>query len=417
MSDQIAALPTDAVWAIEPHAGDVILSGLKSARGMSLGGLAKSPMEVVDGIAIVSISGPMTREHSVVSLLFGGTSTMAVRDAVEAAAVDEAINAIVLRINTPGGSVSGLAELGDAILVARQSKPVIAQVAGMAASAGYYVAAHADAIYAHRMDQVGSVGTRIMLYDYSAAFAKEGVEAIPIDTGEFKSAGAMGLKITDEHKAYFQSIVDKAQAEFSAVLTSIRGLTADQLAAASDGRVHFAADAQAMGLIDGVKTERETLAALRAQFEQRSERTERMAATYQEIVAGCAGIEPSSAEDSQFICDQLAKGVEVDAAAQNWMKTLGDRAKSAREAEATAKAEAEAAKAEQAKQKAAPGVDPLEESGKATDGGESAKEQFDAAVAEKVKAGLPKSKAVSTVVRTCPDLHTAMLAEVNSGRR
>lgn len=83
------------------------------------------------------------------------------RFAVDAAALDPEIASVLLVIDTPGGSVDGIAEVaGTAIYAARQIKPVRAQVDGMMASAGFYVGSQAETIAAHRMDLIGSVVTR-----------------------------------------------------------------------------------------------------------------------------------------------------------------------------------------------------------------------------------------------------------------
>ncbi len=415
-----APLPFDAVWAIEPAAWDRIREGLLAARGGFPLGAPAPVMERAEGIAVINVSGPMTRESSLISLLFGGTSTMAVRDAVEAAVADEGVQAILLRINSPGGSVSGLAELGDAVYAARDVKPVVAQVHGTATSAALYVASQASQIFAHRMDLLGSIGTRMMLYDYSALFAKEGVEAVPIDTGPFKSAGALGTKLTDEQRAYFQSIVDEAQRDFAAVLGRGRRFTAQQVETLADGRVFYAPEALSRGVIDGIQTEKQTLAALRAALPKKGQEKRRMSATYTELVAACGGINPSEAEDAQFLCDQLAQGAEADVASKNWTQTLVLRADAAREERAAA--EKRAVEAEAAKARTLPGTDPLVEGGtrksSATAYGDAISE-MDAAVRERRAShpNEPRRKAVLAVARDNPQLHRAYIEATNPGRR
>jgi signal peptide peptidase SppA len=416
-----APLPIDAVWAIEPAAWDRIREGLVAARGGFPLGAAAPVLERADGIAVINVNGPMTRESSLISLLFGGTSTMAARDAVEAAMADESVQAILLRINSPGGSVSGLSELGDAVYAARDVKPVVAQVNGLAASAALYVASQASQIFAHRMDLLGSIGTRMMLYDSSALFAKEGVEAVPIDTGPFKSAGAQGTKLTDEHRAYFQSIVDEAQRDFAAVLGRGRRITAQQVESLADGRVFYAPEALSRGVIDGIQSEKHTLAALRAALPKTGKEKKRMsAATYQELVAACGGINPSQAEDAQFLCDQLAQGVEADAASKHWTQTLVLRADAAREERAAA--ERRASEAEAAKARTLPGTDPLLEGGTRKSGGAGygdAVSEMDAAVRERRTShpSEPRRKAVLAVARENPHLHRAYIEATNPGRR
>lgn len=106
---------------------------------------------------------------------------------------------------------------------------------------------------------VGSIGTRIMLYDFSAMFEKQGIKAIPVDTGKFKSAGAMGTEITDEQKADFQRIVDAFQSDFRQVVSNGRQMNTAQLDAVADGRVWQVSEGIDLGLVDGVSTLSETI--------------------------------------------------------------------------------------------------------------------------------------------------------------
>jgi len=279
---------TDNVWSIEPGAMRKLAAAM--ARYGPAAGAAVTveagpagdgqrdglPLQVDrSGVAMVHLAGPMVKNPGVFGMIFGLAGTLAVRRAIEAAAADEAVGSILLRIDSPGGSVDGLAELGDAVYAAAQQKPVVAQVDGMAASAAYYVASQATAIYAHRMDLIGSIGTRLMLYDWHRLFEKEGVEAVPIDTGEFKSAGALGTEITQSQRADFQRIVDAYFEDFRAAIIRGRGLSVDAVNAVADGRIWTATEAMAggLGLIDGIQPLERTLADLQSRnIDQRRSR-------------------------------------------------------------------------------------------------------------------------------------------------
>lgn len=221
------------------------------------------PITVVDRIAIIPMMGPMIRRAGPIAMMFGIVGTDQIRVAVESAGQDPEIDHILLRIDSPGGSVSGLAELADAIHSI--DKPVTAQVEGMAASAAYYTASQADRILVGRNDLVGSIGTRILLYDWSQYFEEAGIKAIPIDTGPFKSAGALGTEITEEQQADFQRIVDFYFDDFLAVVQRGRGMSEEQVRSVADGRVFTPAECLESGLIDGVATFEQTLTELRGQ--------------------------------------------------------------------------------------------------------------------------------------------------------
>lgn len=248
-----------AMTGEELHAFDAIdtFSGpVDDARRVGL------PVARAGDVAIVAVSGPMMKGPAWLSF-YGFAITPLIRAALKTAIADEEISQIVLAIDSPGGTVDGTAELADDVREAAKVKPVTAQSTGMIASAAYWLASQADNINAGRMDLIGSIGVRLMTYDFSEMFAEVGIRPVVIDTGKFKSAGAMGTEITEEQEAYFQHIVDGQFAEFQSAVMSGRGMDEKQFKAVSDGRVFMAAESLGLGLIDGVKTVEETLATFR----------------------------------------------------------------------------------------------------------------------------------------------------------
>jgi signal peptide peptidase SppA len=238
--------------------GKIEAAGVESSR-------ASKEYRSFSGVAVVDINGPMLRGIGAdVARWFGMTDTAVARNAVAAAASDGDADAIVLRVNSPGGSVDGLAELAETINAAKQKKPVVAFVDGMAASAAYYAASAANGIYANRMDLIGSIGTRMTVYDYSEAFARNGVKVHALATGEHKAAGEYGTEVTDSQLAEFQRIVDGYFDDFAAQVKRGRSMTDEKFNAVADGRVFFAPDAQRRGLVDGISTFSEVIAGLNA---------------------------------------------------------------------------------------------------------------------------------------------------------
>lgn len=258
---------TYGLWAMS-EAGFACLNSLKLTHSdaVSCGdyfvyGGSKNylPSSISNGIATIDIVGPMTKQHHYPGRV---TSTRAVRSALRLATENSDVSTIVLRLDTPGGSVDGLPLLADEVNRAKGTKQVIAQVDGMLASAGYYVGSQADTIHANSLDLIGSIGTRMMVYDYSGMFEQEGVKAIPIDTGEFKSAGAFGTELSEAQKTYFQSLVDQSFQDFKSRILAGRPAMAGTLEEVADGRVFKAEDAVNLGLIDRVMTLEDTLASI-----------------------------------------------------------------------------------------------------------------------------------------------------------
>lgn len=262
-------MPLHPIWCIEE-------SALNQIVGTSIGITPESmpmpesfdvdrfmPMKKVGSVAIIDIRGPLTKNISFMSFFFGGTSIELVRRAINAAAGDKDIETIFLHVDSPGGSVDGIAGLVDAIASAVKSKPVIAQVDGMAASAALHAIAGATKIFAHRMDLIGSIGTRMFFVDSSGMFEQQGLKAIPVDTGEFKSAGADGTVITENQIAHFQHLVDTFESDFEAALRKGRGMTAAKVSAVANGKMFLATEALELGLIDGIQPTDKSIEGLR----------------------------------------------------------------------------------------------------------------------------------------------------------
>ncbi|MDD5657873.1 MAG: S49 family peptidase [Elusimicrobia bacterium] len=426
-----------ALWSIDPRAWARIEQTLAHSPLEALrppdGWRPASPLSIVEGVAVVDIAGPLVKGLSAFHYAFDSSATELVTDAVRAAAGSAQAKAILLRVDSPGGSVDGLAELVDAVWEARRQKTVWAQVAGLAASAAYWVASQAQRIFAGRLDEVGSIGVRMLTYDFSRFFANMGVEAVAIDTGPYKSAGAFGTAITAAQRADWQKTVDAIGAEFLAGIR--RGRSVPALEEAADGRIFLAAEALSKGLIDGIQTFETTLAALQRQPAAGPTRTrstiamsetqttllaaepqapaqpqpqpaaaappQPRGASYEDLKQGCAGAPP------EFLCQQLERRATLDQARAAWMQQQQEAIAAGQKRIAELEARANM-----------PGAAPVGSRPGGTEGeGGTAKERLDAAVAELVAAGRPRHLAAQMVLRRDPALREALVAEGNAGRK
>ena len=117
---------------------------------------------------------------------------------------------------------------------------------------------------------VGSIGVRALLMDFTKMFENEGVKAIPVDTGEFKSLGVAGLPITEKQIAHVQLLVDQNFKQFiDAVVRGRPTMNEEQVRAVADGRMFMANDALKAGMIDGIQTLGDTLASLQVKKDNR----------------------------------------------------------------------------------------------------------------------------------------------------
>jgi len=215
-----------------------------------------------DGIAIVRIIGQTQKGES----KYGGTSTIRLRRALRDAAADDAVKAVLLAVDSPGGTVAGTAELADAVTALDKAKPVFAYIEDLGASAAYYVAAQARRISANAAAQVGSIGTLVILEDYSAQAEQLGIKVHVVSSGPFKGAFAVGAEIPPDHIAYAQDIVDVYAEQFNQAVKRGRNLSIGAVRELADGRTHIGAQAKELRLIDAVEPFDETLKQLRKEI-------------------------------------------------------------------------------------------------------------------------------------------------------
>lgn len=195
----------------------------------------------------------------------GGTSTVDVRRAVRSAANDPNVSGVLLAIDSPGGTVAGTDDLAREVRAARRKKPTWAFVEDLGASAAYWVASQADAVYANSPTAlVGSIGTVMTVYDESKAAESVGVRPLVFSTGPLKGTGEPGTPVTEEQAAYLQGIVNQTQTVFDSAVRTGRNLSAAELNAVRSGGVFLASEAQRLRLIDGIKSFDSVLDALAA---------------------------------------------------------------------------------------------------------------------------------------------------------
>jgi signal peptide peptidase SppA len=209
---------------------------------------------VRDGVAVLQINGVIQQRMGRFSSFSGGTSAEQIgRDFAEAIA-DDSIGAIVLDCDSPGGSVHGPAVAGDLIYRARGIKPVVAVANELAASAAYKIASAADEIVLTETAAVGSIGTRAMLLDQTAADAKRGLQWTSIKDGEFKDAGDPRVPLTDRARAVLQGEIDTYAGLFRAAVARNRAMDLGRVAELADGRVWIGRQAIEAGLADRIGT-------------------------------------------------------------------------------------------------------------------------------------------------------------------
>ncbi|MCC7408035.1 MAG: signal peptide peptidase SppA [Phycisphaeraceae bacterium] len=204
-------------------------------------------------VAIIDITGLIYNAHKPQLLGRGENPVALLHEQLEAARKDDRVRAVLLRINSPGGSVAGSDAMYRMILrfKAETRKPVVALLTDTAASGGFYVACAADETMAYPTCVTGSIGVLIQLVSVKPALNWLGVVADAVTSGPNKDAGSPLSTLSDEQRKIFQQIVDEFHANFVAVVRAARpNLTPEELAPLTDGRILTGADAADRGLID-----------------------------------------------------------------------------------------------------------------------------------------------------------------------
>ena len=234
-----------------------IIDGVKAAfvSGMDEQSRERKPYEVAGGVAIVRLSGLMVSSAS----WFDEADMSATGTALKAAATDPDVRSILLAVDSPGGEVTGTIGLADITAAVNSIKPVTAHIAGVGASAAYWVSSQASSIVASRMARVGSIGVAVVMYDTSAMAEAAGVRPVVVATSPLKVTGADGVPITDEMTAEIKRTVEGYEAEFKAAIKTGRGIDPKTVAT---GQTWFPKEAKALGLIDKIGSFDETLAAM-----------------------------------------------------------------------------------------------------------------------------------------------------------
>lgn len=253
-------------WLMEPTRLESWLAQLAAAAGLSHAAAgvdarplapapvaeAPLPFDLKDGVAHVRVAGTMIR-GSIPWWMRGAVSTSRLLEQVQVAADDKRVRSILLRIESPGGSASGIGELADAVFAARQQKPVHAHIDTIGASAAYWVASQASRVTAEPTAEIGSIGAYRPITDSSQAASRYGFKVHLLKSGPFKGAGFPGTPVTEPQLEQAQGVINDLAALFVDGVARGRGLSRDVAAESADGATWLAGDALRRGLIDGIE--------------------------------------------------------------------------------------------------------------------------------------------------------------------
>jgi protease-4 len=207
-------------------------------------------------IAMIEVEGMLINARAGGFLQPGENKLSLFTQQLERAEKDEAVKAVVLRINSPGGTVTCTDTMYQDLVKFRQKthKPVIASTQEICASGGYYVACGSDQIVAHPTSVVGSIGVIFETFDASEGLDKLGIKSEAIKSGPLKDMGSPFRPLDSDARAVMQGMVNEYYARFLSVVKDNRKQLAesDHVKLATDGRVFSGEQALKLGLVDRI---------------------------------------------------------------------------------------------------------------------------------------------------------------------
>ncbi len=248
----INPLLTTHAWAMHEPALKALVDRAEQAEAFDDDSAtdASDEYQIVNGVAVMSLCGPMVKYNDIWTTMFGGSSTLDAKQNLQDALDNPNVTATLLIVDSPGGMVAGTGDLADTI--ANADKPVWVYISDQCASAAYWVASQADKVFCNATASVGSIGVYCVIEDTSQLYEDAGVKVHLIKAGAFKGTGVDGVPVTDDQIAEEQREVDEIYSLFVNAVASGRKMTNSQAAQLATGQMWIASKAKDLGLVDGI---------------------------------------------------------------------------------------------------------------------------------------------------------------------
>lgn len=201
-----------------------------------------------DIIAVIYAQGEIAGGEGDVNVIGEGSIKRSLQEARE----DDDVKAIVLRVNSPGGSALTSELIWREIEITKKVKPVVVSMGNYAASGGYYIAANADRIFAEPNTITGSIGVFGMLPNMNQLGKNIGINAEQVKTHENASGYSVFEPMDENFKGFVLESIEKTYATFLKRVADGRKMTTEQVDAIAQGRVWTGVDAQKLGLVDEI---------------------------------------------------------------------------------------------------------------------------------------------------------------------
>lgn len=206
------------------------------------GNIAVIPINGV--ISSSSVFGEVADSNKIIKWLFHANNSKEVK-------------AVILDINSPGGSPVASAEIAD--VVSRIEKPVIAVIRETGASGAYWVASASDKIFAHPLSITGSIGVTASSLEFPGLISDYNISYRRLVAGKYKDAGSVFREMTSEETALFQGLLDKMYDEFVSSVAKNRNLPVSKVKELATGFVYLGIEAKSLGLVDALGTKQDAV--------------------------------------------------------------------------------------------------------------------------------------------------------------
>lgn len=203
-------------------------------------------------VLLIEISGMISSEEKA-GFIPAPSLIARIKEQLARAAQDDHVKAVVLRINSPGGTVTASDIIYHELKTFKASRkvPIVASIMDLGTSGGYYIAAAADTVIAHPSSVTGSIGVIMLTVNARGLLEKVGVEATAVTSGPRKDMGSPFRQMTSEERAIFQGVIDSFYQRFLTIVQEGRPqLQMDQIKKLADGRIYTGDQAKAAGLVD-----------------------------------------------------------------------------------------------------------------------------------------------------------------------
>jgi len=208
-----------------------------------------------DKIAIINIEGTIVGGRGGLGMFGSASGADDIARQIRHAGEDPSVRAIILRINSPGGSAAASQELHAEVCKARENgKIVVASMSDVATSGGYYVACGADKIVANPGTITGSIGVIFSQLQYSELLERYGIRANVIKSGEYKDIGSPLRNMTAEERQILQDMIDDIYIQFVQAVAEGRHMNESEVLELADGRILTGRQAKEVGLVDELGT-------------------------------------------------------------------------------------------------------------------------------------------------------------------